>query len=234
MPRVGNRLYYFDRLVSTQDWIKEAFLNGWLSSGDVCVARRQDAGRGRFSRSWDSKEGGIYLSFLIDWKEEMAHQIGFYLAVAIIDFLKEIEIDAQIKWPNDIFCAGAKLGGILIESIQPGIYACGIGLNLFNDLSSLERSAIRIGDLTDMLSNTYEGVFLLLDWIDRTLARGFLEVFSMYRKRLWGVPGHWRCRIGDEVRELKVIEVLETGRIKSDIGDFNYLEVEEIDGTPIR
>ncbi len=234
MPRFGNRLYYFDRLDSTQDWMKGAFLRGCLSPGDVCAARQQDAGRGRFSRTWDSKEGGIYLSFLIDWDGETAYRVGFYLAVAIVEAINEIGIEARIKWPNDIFWDGAKLGGILIESIRSGVYVCGVGLNVFNDLSCLNRPAARIGDLSSMLNNAYEGGFLLLDWIERILMKEFSEVFSMYRQGLWGVPGHWKCRMGDEVRELKVIDVLETGRVMTSLGEFDYLEVEEIDGTPIR
>ena len=39
-----------------------------------------------------------------------------------------------VKWPNDIFCDGLKLGGILVQIVSPGDPVCavvvGVGMNL--------------------------------------------------------------------------------------------------------
>ncbi len=54
-----------------------------------------------------------------------------------------------LKWPNDLFCRGAKLGGILCELVRVdqnwSALAVGIGINLF-----LPRQALPIADSTSL------------------------------------------------------------------------------------
>lgn len=54
-------------------------------------------------------------------------------ALAMIQALKHFQIEAQIKWPNDILIHKKKVCGILIEAITQDIqsnYVIGIGLNV--------------------------------------------------------------------------------------------------------
>ena len=74
--------------------------------------------------------------------------------VGIINYLKEKEIDANIKYPNDIYYKGKKLGGILVENIyKDNCYEktiIGIGLNINENediINSVENSiSIKIDD----------------------------------------------------------------------------------------
>ena len=54
-----------------------------------------------------------------------------------------------LKWPNDLFCRGAKLGGILCELVRVdqdwSALAVGIGINLF-----LPRQSLPIADSTSL------------------------------------------------------------------------------------
>ena len=54
-------------------------------------------------------------------------------AVAVIDALSTLGIEARLKWPNDIFLDGCKLGGILVETVTLESHFAalvGIGINV--------------------------------------------------------------------------------------------------------
>jgi BirA family biotin operon repressor/biotin-[acetyl-CoA-carboxylase] ligase len=106
--------------------------------GRVCLADSQRAGRGRRGRHWVSPLGAnLYLS--IDWHfaAGVAALQGLPLAVgvAIVDALEALGArELRLKWPNDLLCRGAKLGGILLESGSTVEGGCrvvvGVGINV--------------------------------------------------------------------------------------------------------
>lgn len=81
---------------------------------------------------------------------------------ALADFLKkEIPIEVTLKWPNDVYYQGKKLGGILCESeMKVGAHhdlplldfvVIGIGLNVNSTLD----------DFSDELQKTVTSLFLI-------------------------------------------------------------------------
>jgi BirA family biotin operon repressor/biotin-[acetyl-CoA-carboxylase] ligase len=108
-------------------------------SGSVCFAEYQTAGKGRRGRQWVSPYGcNIYLSILWRFQQGPAAISGLSLAigVAVIRALNHHQIkDIGLKWPNDIYSQGKKLGGILVEvsgeTDGPCSAVIGLGLNLF-------------------------------------------------------------------------------------------------------
>jgi BirA family biotin operon repressor/biotin-[acetyl-CoA-carboxylase] ligase len=106
-------------------------------SGSVVVCERQTAGRGRRGRSWLSAPGDS-LTFSLLWRfpEGTPPPAGLSLAVgvAVARVLEGIgAAGVRLKWPNDILAGGAKLGGILIETLTSGgrhVVVIGIGLNV--------------------------------------------------------------------------------------------------------
>lgn len=116
----------FDRIVSER------------MSGIVCLAEEQTAGRGRRGRQWIAPFGaGFYCSVGWCFDEGVAALEGLSLAVGLA--VARVLIDYGIggvglKWPNDIMCRDAKMGGILIEMQMDGDGRClvvvGIGINL--------------------------------------------------------------------------------------------------------
>ncbi|CAA0092838.1 Bifunctional ligase/repressor BirA [Halioglobus japonicus] len=108
------------------------------SSGLVCSAEQQTAGRGRRGRQWVSPyAGNLYLSLLWEFNQGAAALEGLSLAVgvAVARALRACEVPAvQLKWPNDVLYDGAKLGGILLEMSGDAAGSCkvviGIGLNV--------------------------------------------------------------------------------------------------------
>ena len=69
-----------------------------------------------------------------------AHRAAFdrgfsvWLGLMVVLGLREqFSVDARLKWPNDIMCAGRKLGGILLEihpTARGAAVIAGLGLNL--------------------------------------------------------------------------------------------------------
>ncbi|MGQ0587575.1 MAG: biotin--[acetyl-CoA-carboxylase] ligase [Gammaproteobacteria bacterium] len=102
------------------------------------LAEHQSAGRGRHGRSWHSPFGtNLYLSLAWTFAQWPSALTALPLAtgVATADALAELELpDLKLKWPNDLWCGPAKLGGILIEQRGESGGACrvviGLGLNV--------------------------------------------------------------------------------------------------------
>jgi BirA family transcriptional regulator, biotin operon repressor / biotin---[acetyl-CoA-carboxylase] ligase len=102
------------------------------------LAEHQSAGRGRHGRSWHSPFGtNLYLSLAWTFPQWPAELTALPLAtgVATAAALDELRLESlRLKWPNDLWCGDAKLGGILIEQRGESGGACrvviGLGLNV--------------------------------------------------------------------------------------------------------
>lgn len=128
-----------DTINSTNSYLVEQAQNN-APSGFICFAEHQTAGKGRRGRQWVSPYGSnIHVSILWRFQQGgIAGTAGLSLAmgVAVIRALREHHInDVGLKWPNDIYSQGKKLGGILVEvsgeADGPCAAVIGLGLNLF-------------------------------------------------------------------------------------------------------
>jgi BirA family transcriptional regulator, biotin operon repressor / biotin---[acetyl-CoA-carboxylase] ligase len=103
----------------------------WITAG------RQSGGRGRNGRIWTSEPGNLFTSLLLidPAPPARAAELGFVTSLALALALRDIlggDPALKIKWPNDILFDGAKLAGVLLESVAlPHGLACvaGIGVN---------------------------------------------------------------------------------------------------------
>jgi BirA family biotin operon repressor/biotin-[acetyl-CoA-carboxylase] ligase len=138
-----HRLYCFDEIDSTN-----RFLLQQGEAGDICVAERQTAGRGRRGRQWFSPYGcNLYMSIRWHFHQGVAALEGLSLAVGVLlaEALQALGLTAvELKWPNDLLCAGCKLGGVLIEVGGDLNGDCavvvGVGLNV-----DMEHTLARLG-----------------------------------------------------------------------------------------
>ncbi|MBW3470600.1 bifunctional biotin--[acetyl-CoA-carboxylase] ligase/biotin operon repressor BirA [Proteus vulgaris] len=109
-----------------------------LTSGDVCIAEYQSAGRGRRGRKWISPFGrNLYLSMYWKLEQGPAAAIGLSLVVGVImaEVLQKLGAEGvKVKWPNDLYLNDKKLSGILVELTgKTGDVAhiiTGIGINI--------------------------------------------------------------------------------------------------------
>lgn len=109
-----------------------------LAAPTLLVAEEQTAGHGRMGRGWRSS-GQASLTFSLGLALNPADWQGLSLAagLAVAESLHE---GIALKWPNDLWQQGRKLGGILIETTTlPGgadaggagrYVVIGIGLNI--------------------------------------------------------------------------------------------------------
>ena len=112
-----------------------------LRAGDpgglFITAARQSGGRGRQGRAWQSPPGNLYASLALRLSVDprVAPQLGFVAGVALAGVLRQRlngDPRLEIKWPNDMVFAGAKLAGLLLESamLPEGRIGCVIGFGI--------------------------------------------------------------------------------------------------------
>lgn len=150
-------VFRFPSIGSTQDYAREmvaALEREELELPPTAVvAREQLRGRGRLGRTWSSPTGGLYLTLTIpvDASDgEMAH-MSLLAAVVLAEVLRqELDLAAEIKWPNDVLVRGKKVAGTLVELV-PGsdarrpVLLVGLGINVSRDAlagSSLESAGV--------------------------------------------------------------------------------------------
>lgn len=120
----------------------------------VLSASRQTAGRGRLGRAWHTDQAGDDAALTFSVAVALPAELdlsGLSLAVGctVADVLDPSGERIRLKWPNDLFLDGAKLGGILIETVplpaeRRGV-VIGIGINLLPLPADVDRSAFASG-----------------------------------------------------------------------------------------
>jgi len=135
---VGKTVLVYDEVDSTNDLLKPILAHPQYN-GLAVFARFQRGGKGREGRTWTAKpDSSILCSVLVQLAgrpSELSGPITLACATATAHSVaRTFHLPVKIKWPNDIYLAGRKLAGILIESsqIQPHTtgFIIGIGINI--------------------------------------------------------------------------------------------------------
>jgi BirA family biotin operon repressor/biotin-[acetyl-CoA-carboxylase] ligase len=189
---------FHEELGSTNDRALEIGASGEMKLPLLVLAARQTAGRGRGTNRWITTAGALTFSLVLEASNDRLPirnrpQVALVAGVAVTESLSSYvsRSSIQLKWPNDIYLNGRKLGGILCESI-PGWsdrLVVGIGINVQNRIDDSEISAsatslVEAGggecDLTSVL-------MVVLDEFQRRweelLLRGFHHAARAYRER---------------------------------------------------
>lgn len=113
--KIGNNIIYFSEVESTNNEMKKYLKE---EEGLVLLTENQTLGKGRLGREWfsDNKKG-ICFSILLKPKIEPldAMKITQIGASSLVKILRKNNVEAYIKWPNDIILNNKKLAGILVE-----------------------------------------------------------------------------------------------------------------------
>jgi BirA family biotin operon repressor/biotin-[acetyl-CoA-carboxylase] ligase len=107
-------------------------------TADVCIAELQHTGRGRLGRRWIAAFGGG-VAMSLGWtcsdvvRTLPALSLGVGVAVSR-GLTRAGAAGIKLKWPNDIWFEGRKLGGVLIElraeAGGPAHVVIGVGVNV--------------------------------------------------------------------------------------------------------
>jgi BirA family biotin operon repressor/biotin-[acetyl-CoA-carboxylase] ligase len=156
--RLISSIEIYDSINSTNSYLVD-YAQHHEKSGVVCFAEHQSAGKGRRGRTWVSPYGSnLYMSILWRFQQGgIAATAGLSLAVGVaaIRALSQHHIhDVGLKWPNDIYSQGKKLGGILIEvsgeTDGPCSAVIGLGLNIFLPASEAQSITQAWTDLSNV------------------------------------------------------------------------------------
>jgi BirA family biotin operon repressor/biotin-[acetyl-CoA-carboxylase] ligase len=105
--------------------------------GTVVTTDNQTAGRGRHGRSWFCGVGkGLAFSVILrpETDGKSAGLLPLLAGVAVAEVLEQFNLQAALKWPNDILLNKKKCGGILTEGKFQGNLlsstVIGIGINV--------------------------------------------------------------------------------------------------------
>ena len=217
--------------------------------GCVAVARKQTAGKGMGSNTWESAEGQnltFSIAFDMDFlPAAMQFQLSKAVPLGILKALHEIipEKHFEIKWPNDIYCEGHKIGGILINGTIKGtmmdISIIGIGLNV-NQLKFQDWPTHPVS-LRTLTGKTYE-LEPLLQSICQHLEEewnqlkecceknDFSELNEVYLNHLFRYHTWAEYEIGDNTKRLFMEGVDPFGRLQlcDEKGNCQIFDIKEI------
>ena len=128
-------LVFHEEIVSSTMDVSKRLAGERALHGTVVLADFQEAGRGRGqNRSWEMGRGEG-LSFTIFLRYSSISEIpaaltlraGLAVALAIEDFVPDLQNKIKVKWPNDILINDKKAAGILCEA-DGGMFFLGLGL----------------------------------------------------------------------------------------------------------
>ena len=147
---IGERLHYVPIVDSTNTVAMKLAQEQRAGEGTVVLTDSQTAGKGRLGRRWIDTFGYNVLSSTVLWPRFPLYLLVMLASLAVVDtiddlferskgnlvsMLQEIpEVQAVIKWPNDVLLSERKVAGILVETSHDRsgrlIAILGIGVNI--------------------------------------------------------------------------------------------------------
>jgi BirA family transcriptional regulator, biotin operon repressor / biotin---[acetyl-CoA-carboxylase] ligase len=200
------------------------------ADGVVVVAEHQTAGRGRLDRTWEAPaRSAITVSALVRPAGVAATQwpwLPLIAGLAVAAALRRTaEVAATLKWPNDVMVGDRKIGGILVERIDPPdgppAAVIGIGLNV-----SQQRADLPVSEATSLVlegSSTLDRSVLL-----KAILRSLGGLLARWESAAGSVAGLHEAYVdasstlgravrvnlpGGEVVEGEAVAVDDTGRL---------------------
>ncbi len=241
--KIGIQKIRLTSVDSTNNFAAKLINDGLAEHGSVILAENQTNGRGQRSLKWQSAKGkNILSSFIFEFHEldpQFLFRINAFVSIAILDFLKSHDIEAQIKWPNDILVDSKKICGILVENKLVGnvlqYSIAGFGLNV----NQMEFSGLQ--NVTSMFLEKRKEFDLEAIWLSLisyfqkwegfiTSERRSENLHRMYQNNLFGVDEKREFMIGLNRVEGVVKGVNKHGFLLLQIGEeIHYFKNKEVE-----
>src|SRR5918996_184064 len=143
----GKEIRSFKEISSTQDYAISIAEKDPYCHGMVVISESQISGRGRMGRRWISPPGGLWFSVIIksDMMTSSSLFLSYAMSLAVCETItNNFNLEASIKWPNDVLIGTRKVAGILINSAVRGedleYSVVGVGINLNSKPAGLKGS----------------------------------------------------------------------------------------------
>ena len=135
-------LLFLKTIDSTNDHASRLLANDY-EAPFIVISNQQTLGRGRMGRTWHSPpSSNLYMSFgSRPYVQPNRMQLfTLWMGVYVARHLREqLCLKVGVKWPNDLFFDGQKLGGMLTEarvdadSLRELVFGIGLNVNQTND-----------------------------------------------------------------------------------------------------
>jgi BirA family biotin operon repressor/biotin-[acetyl-CoA-carboxylase] ligase len=143
---IGSQIRRYKKISSTQDLALFLINNSKERANSDCnglviISDEQTAGKGREERKWVSNTGGLWFSIMVikpNIPPSNINQIQMLSAASVCETINLLtNLNAKIKWPNDILIKSKKVAGILVDVGIKGskidYLVIGIGINVNTD-----------------------------------------------------------------------------------------------------
>ncbi len=184
------------------------------------VADRQNRGRGRLSRTWESPDGGLYFTVVTRPGLSLTESAGpvFAASLCLVRVLKSLfDISAGVKWPNDVLVEGKKISGILsemeVESDMIRHLNIGVGLNVNNDPPKEEFGATSIMRETGKRASRKMILGAFLDEFENCPANRMDRLVSEWKMHTATLGSRVRVATIDDAVEGLAVDIDETGAL---------------------
>jgi BirA family biotin operon repressor/biotin-[acetyl-CoA-carboxylase] ligase len=169
--------------------------------GSVVAAGMQTAGRGRHGRLWASPEGaGIYASVVLRPSLRVVPLLTIAAGVAVAEgVVAATGLQATLKWPNDLYAGGRKLGGILAEGGTTHV-VLGFGINVLSatlppdvaaHATSIERELGRPVDRGLVLAESLAAIWRRYQDLEEHRVADVLDAWRTRAAAMMGRPIEW-------------------------------------------
>lgn len=169
--------------------------------GLLVVAHTQTAGRARLGRTWADLPGGCLLfSLLLRALTGAEGLLPVAAALAVAEAVRDqLNLQARIKWPNDLVLGGRKFGGVLAEPAGGGLFAVGVGVNVTGDAADLPRDLAAAATFLSEHTDAPIDRLSLLRAILRRLDEAYLALHGGRAGQLIERAQALDCVVGSEV-----------------------------------
>ncbi len=193
-----DNVVFFESTTSTMDEARKILENKENPTKTLVVALAQTQGRGRKNRHWVSYGDNIYASYIYK-PQYLSPQDGlvvmFASCVAIVLALREINIEAKIKWPNDCIVNEKKISGVLVDIksdmslIEDLIIGFGVNINWQNIPDELNATSVyeftkKITDRLWFLDRLMYYLGLLIKLIENGYKKNILKMWKLHEATL--------------------------------------------------
>ena len=221
-------IHQFDEVESTNDLAFSLVENKQIFANQIIVANKQNKGRGRLNRNWESPKGNLYFSLVLQPKIaiEKTSQISLVaicaLQIAVAKIFQQQNIVAKIqnKWPNDLLIDQKKVAGILLESKISNkncdFAILGIGVNINSNPTQTLFPSTNIKNFSCEISASKMLEFFLEEFenlYENWLNFGFQNIRNLWHKNAYNLNSKININLGNSKIEGLFQEIDEEGNL---------------------
>ena len=219
-------ILYYPEVSSTMDTAKD-LARKHCPDFTVVVAGRQTRGRGRLKRQWLSDDGGLYFTMVLrpEIPLLLSSRVNFLASLTLARVLRALfQIDAAVKWPNDILVDGRKISGMLsemeAETDRVLFINIGMGINVNNDPSGVEPGASSLKKITGREISKIMLLARFLDEFEKRLKNiEFENVISEWKKYTVTLNRRVKIVTHREISEGQAVDVDQDGALVLEVAD---------------